>query len=361
MIKTFQDLEPQFLIRVLKNEVTEEEKEVFNKWLESNDEHKEEFGQIALLWEKSAKLPTPLAPDLNLEWNKFQIKLLEEISKENRQKRLINSDFQNQTKSNVSNQQVEKFFSVYFKKYVVITRVAALILISLIAYWFLSKPLPVQNIPEKRETKFYEFITNRGEKATIPLSDGSIVYLNADSKLTYPQFFDSEKRYLKFEGEGYFLIKHESNRPFIVQTGNKFTVVKGTEFNIKFRKNKLSVVVTKGRVILYNQDSSKFVDLVKGQLSFTNGDDFSAPINVDTKLYTAWRMNKLSFVETPLEEVLEEIERVYNVDTICKNKKILSRTLTGYFDSNSLDEILNKISLALDFKFQRKGGKIFIF
>lgn len=72
-------------------------------------------------------------------------------------------------------------------------------------------------------------------------------------------------------------------------------------------------------------------------------------------------MNKLSFVETPLEEVLEEIERVYNVNTICKNKKILSRTLTGYFDSNSLDEILNKISLALDFKFQRKGGKIFIF
>lgn len=66
-------LDPNFLIRILKNEVTSDEKILFNSWLEERDEHKEEFGQIALLWEKIGNLPNPLSPDLNEEWNKFQI------------------------------------------------------------------------------------------------------------------------------------------------------------------------------------------------------------------------------------------------------------------------------------------------
>lgn len=361
MKEIFTKFEPHFLIRVLKDEVTEEEREVFEKWLEFTDDNKEEFGQIALLWEKTGKLPTPLSPDLNLEWNKFQIKLLETIAKENKKKTLVNFNFRRQSNPNFYINKGQSHFSDYFKKYVVTIRVVALILISSIIYWFLNKPLPLQNFTIEEEVKFHEFLTKRGEKATIPLSDGSTVYLNVDSKLIYPQYFDAKKRYLKLEGEGYFSIKSDPDWPFIVQTGDKFTVVKGTEFNIKYRNNKLSVVVTKGKVVLYNRDSSKFVDLIKGQLSYAEGDDFSQPIQVDTRLYTAWRENKLSFVETPLQEVLEEIERFYNVETICKNKKFLSRTLTGYFDYNSLDEILNKISLALDFKFQRKGGKIFIF
>lgn len=361
MNKNFSNIEPQFLIRILKNEVTEEEKEYFEQWLKSKDENKEEFGQIALLWEKTANLPAPLSPDLNLEWNKFQIKLLENLSKERRKNISTNLYVRRQSEQIVQNQKGHRYFSEYFSKYVVITRVAALFLISFAFYFFLNKSIPLQNISSKEEVKFYEFSTKRGEKATVPLSDGSIVYLNADTKLIYPQYFDTKKRFLKLEGEGYFSINSDPDRPFIVQTGDKFTVVKGTEFNIKFRNNKFSVVVTRGRVIVYNQDSSKFVDLVKGQLSFAKGDGFSQPIKVDTRLYTAWRENKLSFVETPLEEVLEEIERFYDVDAICKNKKILSRTLTGYFDSDSIDEILNKISLALDFKYIRKGKKIYIF
>ncbi len=361
MTKKFGNIEPHFLLRVLKNEVTDEEREFFYQWLESRDENKEEFGQIALLWDKTAKLPTPLSPDLNLEWNKFQIKLLESIIAEKQKVTPQKLELDKRKRINHYNKDKNIYFSNRIQKYVIFTRAAAILLISFLVYWILNQPIPVKKIDNTEQIKFYEFVTRRGEKATIPLSDGSTVYLNAESKLIYPQFFDNKKRFLKLEGEGYFSIKLDTQRPFIVQTGKTFTVVKGTEFNIKFRNNKLSVVVTKGRVVLYNQDSSKSVDLIKGQLSFVKGDGFSQPIKVDTRLYTAWRENKLSFVATPLEEVLEEIERVYDVDAICKNKKILSRTLTGYFDSNSLDEILNKISLALDFKFLKKGRKIYIF
>jgi ferric-dicitrate binding protein FerR (iron transport regulator) len=348
-------VDPQFLIRVLKNEITDEEREFFNQWLESDDEHKEEFGQIALLWEKIANLPTPLSPDVNKQWEKFQNQL-EEIQNQNFPIKIFKLKVLAYTKSSNAKQ-----FSHSVRKGVFVKRVAALILISLIVYWFFNRPVPIQNSPQQSNQKYYDFVTRKGEKATIPLSDGSIVYLNADSKLTYPQYFDDKLRFLKLEGEGYFAVSSNPEKPFIVQTGDKFTFVRGTEFNIKFRNNKLSVVVTKGRVVLYNQDSSKYVDLTKGELSFANGSGFSRPIKVDTRLYTAWRDNKLSFVETQLSEIIEEIERFYNVEITCKNKKLLKKTLTGYFDSDSLDEILSKIGLALDFKFQRNGREILIF
>lgn len=361
MVKNKFNLEPQFLIRVLKNEISPEEREVFDKWLTEKDENKEEFGQIALLWEKIGSLPTPLSPELNEEWKRFLSRITIEQSEEIHNG-LFSHPFLFILNFNRSfGKTQEKLFSQSIKKKIVFIRIFSVIFISLLFYWFLGKPLEVSEVTVETKPIFYEFITKRGERAVIPLSDGSMVYLNADSKLMYPKFFEENKRYLKLEGEAYFSIKSEKNRPFIVQTGDKYTIVKGTEFNIKFRDNKLSVVVTKGRVALYNQDSSKFVDLVRGQLSYAKGNGFSKPIFVDTRLYTAWRENKLSFVETPFEEVLREIERFYNVDVICKNKKILSRTLTGYFDSISLDDILNKISLALDFKYIRKGNKIYIY
>lgn len=361
MVNNKFNLEPQFLIRVLKNEITPEEREVFNKWLSEKDENKEEFGQIALLWEKIGSLPTPLSPDINEEWERFVGKLSKEDSKQTQIERNSNPLFFVLSFNHSSTQTKEKQFSQSIKKKIVFIRIIAVIFISLLVYWFLGNSPEVNEVTAELKPVFYEFVTKRGERAVIPLSDGSMVYLNADSKLTYPQFFEESQRYLKLEGEAYFSIKSEKNRPFIVQTGDKYTIVKGTEFNIKFRDNKLSVVVTKGRVVLCNLDSTKFVDLVRGQLSYAKGNGFSKPMYVDTRLYTAWRENKLSFVEAPLEEVLKEIERFYNVDTICKNKKILIRTLTGYFDSNSLDDILNKIGLALDFKYIRKGNKIYIY
>lgn len=352
-------VDPQFIIRVIKNEVTDEEREFFNQWLEESDENKEEFGKIALLWDKINILPTPLSPDLSIEWEKLKEKIVQsEFSAQEKAYRIYTID---QPEIEFTSGKQTRYFSEYFKRHIVFARIAAIILISIIAYQIINFPSHQNDKNEISEPKFYEFVTQKGERATIPLADGSIVYLNAESKLTYPQFFDENKRYLKLEGEGYFSVKSDPEKPFIVQTGDRFTEVKGTEFNIRYRKNKLSVVVTKGVVVLYNQDSSKFVDLRKGELTVSTTNGFSQPIKVDTRLYTAWRENKLSFVSTPLSDILEEIERFYNVETVCKNKKILNRTLTGYFDSNSLDEILAKISLALDFKFQRIGKKIIIF
>lgn len=350
-------IDSYFLIKILKDEANETEKEFFNNWLEESDEHKEEFGRVALLWEKIGNLPTPLSPDLIEEWNKLENKILKEFQAVNSSQEL--TDRTSFIKFNKSSSTIfEKYKS---RKFVFFSRAAAIIILSLIAYYFINQQVEVNTITETADFKQYEFKTKKGERATIPLSDGSFVYLNADSKLIYPQFFSDDKRLVKLEGEGYFIIKSNPHQPFIVQTDDKFTEVKGTEFNLKYRYNRLSLVVTRGKVVLYNEDSSKFVRVEKDEMIIAQRDKFSQPVKVDTKLYTAWRENKISFVETPLFEIVDELERIYNVDITIKSKKLTSKTLTGYFDSNSLDEILEKISIALDFNFQRNGKKIVIF
>ncbi len=349
-------IDSYFLIKILKDEANESEKEFFNNWLAESDEHKEEFGRVALLWEKIGNLPTPLSPDLIKEWERLERNIIEKQSSKSPQEH-----FQRESNINKKEYKSGKFKKDRTNQFIFFSRVATIIILSLIAYQFVNKPLEKYSLPEPEEIKEYQFQTKKGEKATIPLSDGSFVYLNADSKLIYPQFFSDNKRLVKLEGEGYFIIKSNPEQPFIVQTGDKFTEVKGTEFNLRYRYNRLSLVVTRGKVVLYNEDSSKFVRVEKDEMITAQRDKFSRPVKVDTKLYTAWRENKISFVETPLSEIVDELERIYNVDITIKNKKITSKTLTGYFDSNSLDEILEKISIALDFNFQRNGKKIVIF
>lgn len=352
-------VDAQFIIRVIKNEVTEEEKGYFNQWLEESDDNKEEFGKIALLWDKTSILQSPLSPNISAEWEKLRSKILVFANQTTGKTTEIYDKDKIYLKSNSKDR--VRYFSEYVRKYIVFARVALIIFIFLAVYQFINSPLSTKHNNEIKEINFYNYITNKGERATIPLADGSIINLNADSKLTYPQYFEENRRFLKLEGEAYFSVKSDSDRPFIVQTGDKFIEVKGTEFNIKYRKNKLSVVVTKGKVVLYNQDSSKYLDLKKGELTYSTINGFTRPIKVDTRLYTAWRENKLSFIATSFSDVMDEIERFYNVKIICKNKKILNQSLTGFFDTNSLDEILMKISIALDFKFQRKGENIIIF
>jgi ferric-dicitrate binding protein FerR (iron transport regulator) len=97
---------------------------------------------------------------------------------------------------------------------------------------------------------WHEEITSAGGKSEIILSDGSQVTLNADSKLRYPDRFDNARREVYLEGEGYFVVQHMMNQPFILYTGNLSTTVLGTKFNVSaYPENKaIAVSLLEGKV-----------------------------------------------------------------------------------------------------------------
>lgn len=351
------NIDTHFLIKVLRQEVSEEEKEVFEIWLNQSDENKEEFGRIALLWEKIGTLPTPLSPDPEKEWLSFCEKLETLEDKRNAYRKNLSETI------STSNSDEKLLYISKINRYIWPFRIVAIFLIFFLIYQLLGRVNTKQELIDspKSENKEYTLVVSKGEKATVPLYDGSIIYLNSESKLIYPKFFDKVRK-VKLEGEGYFLIKSDPDKPFMVETENKIIEVKGTEFNLRYRNGKLSLVVTNGRVTVYIKDSSKIIDVNKGELTEYHPEfGFTIPRKVNTRFYTAWRENKLFFDKTSFQEVMEEIDRFYNVNSVFKNKKVRTKKLTGFFDSNSLDEILNKISIALDAKIERQGKNIYIY
>jgi ferric-dicitrate binding protein FerR (iron transport regulator) len=139
------------------------------------------------------------------------------------------------------------------------------------------------------------------------------------------------------------------------------TEVVGTQFDLKYRSRKMNLVVTQGAVKTYREHSDNIVSVPKGEMvTYNTAHGFSSPVKVDVHKYTAWRNNKLSFVQAPLVEVMNEIENFYNVQVSYKNRFIKNKTLTGIFDTDSLDRILSMISLTMEMDIKREGKVIVV-
>ncbi len=358
-------VDDQFLIKVLHYQVTPEEKEFFDSWLQESDEHKEEFGNFILLWDKigKARIPAPPDPEKQFEniLNEINARRKTPVDLIHRNEATININTSDNYKADIS--LVDKISTGLSWS----LKIAASLFIIFSFYWIIteryfykpasSEPVSVNNqVKEKIE---YKATTRNGERLTISLPDGTMIYLNSNSRVVYPREFESTQRIVKLTGEAYFKVTSDASRPFKVITGSTVTEVVGTEFNIKYRKDNLNVVVAKGIVRTFKEKSNKFVQLTKGQMvSFSPQKGFSRPANVNLHEYIAWRENKMAFKGTPLKEVMNEIEMFYNVTVVFDSAANKNKKLTGLFDADSLDYILSAISISMDVDIVREGNII---
>lgn len=360
-------IDSQFLIRVIRNQVSENEKEYFENWLNESEEHKEEFGNLLLLWEEMDKAKVPDLPAAEEQWAVISEKI---------KNKTVHVDTESirhlEYLSFKSGKNKNSRLSFISPNSIWLVRIAAILILTFsFAYIYSSF---ISNKPFNRDntrTTFssntsnikYEKVTSKGERVTFPLSDGSIVYLNSDSKLIYPKYFSNNERKLELVGEAYFTVKPNRDKPFKVVCGNMTVVVTGTEFNVKNRDNRIKVVVAKGTVRTYSEKTPDGISLQKGEMVSLEKNGFiTKPVKVDLDLYLAWRQNKLSFSRTPLAEAMKEIERYYNIDVEFLSNENKTRTITGIFqtDKTSLDDILNILSLTLDIKINHENNKIFV-
>jgi hypothetical protein len=157
--------------------------------------------------------------------------------------------------------------------------------------------------------------TPRGGQYRVTLSDGTKVWLNAASSLSYPTFFTGKERKVKLNGEGYFEVAQNASQPFIVQTADQEVRVLGTSFNVNCYSDEHRTVTTlvTGSVQLDSKNDAGPLRLYPGEQAILAkaGFDVSA---VDVSLYTAWKDGDFRFKATPLTEVLRQIERWYDLD-----------------------------------------------
>jgi ferric-dicitrate binding protein FerR (iron transport regulator) len=149
----------------------------------------------------------------------------------------------------------------------------------------------------------------RGELMTVQLPDRSTVTLNADSKLSYKPFSWLISRNVRLEGEGFFDVRHGSR--FSVQSGSNRVRVLGTTFDVHNRPGLFRVTCMTGKVEV--QTESESVELLPNMQVTLREQKLSLDNDVATSFTTGWMQGRFEFFSAPLREVIDEVERQYNI------------------------------------------------
>jgi transmembrane sensor len=205
--------------------------------------------------------------------------------------------------------------------------------------------------------------TARGERATLHLSDGTLVMLGAASTLRYPADLTGSSRDVYLVGEGYFEVSHDARRPFRVHAGGATAEDLGTEFGVRAYAGDSSVrvVVAEGKVSLgaATSDQAHAAVLTRGELGrLTTGSSTASVQRVDIDAYLGWTKGRLVFDEAPLAEVAAQLGRWYAVELRIADSSIASRRLTATFTNEPLAEVLAALAPALDVHFERRGDTV---
>lgn len=222
----------------------------------------------------------------------------------------------------------------------------------------------VLNYIKKSDTlikpEYNTIVVPRGAEYSVKLSDGTIVNLNAESRLRYPVAFYGNKREVSIEGEGYFRVSNNKEKPFVVNVGDMKVKVLGTIFNVNSYKenDQITTTLVEGSVEVSSKKQSLI--LSPNQRSLFNGDKIEKK-NVDIKKYVSWVNGVFYFEEMTLEDVMIQIERWYDVDVFFTNQALKKKVFTGVIKKDlSIEKLLSIIERVSRIKIRMKGDNIYI-
>ena len=197
----------------------------------------------------------------------------------------------------------------------------------------------------------------RGAEYKLVLADGSQVWLNAESTITYPVAFQGETREVRLQGEAYFEIAKNKNQPFIVHTTQFDVQVTGTQFNVRAYPGEMeSATLAEGGIQL--EKGGKTYSLKPGQQAYLEEEEVQVrKVNLESAI--AWRYNAFSFEETPLEEIMNELARWYNNHVFYLNPKVQELHFTAWFRRNcTLQEVIDILEKTGKINIELKGKTI---
>jgi transmembrane sensor len=201
-----------------------------------------------------------------------------------------------------------------------------------------------------------------GQKRTIGLPDGTIVKLNAGSSLSYLQPFEGQERRVQLDGEAFFEVTKDANRPFIIEAGGLITKVLGTSFNISSYDDAASVKVSVLSGVVQVESSRGQKEVLYPDMMGVLYKD-TENLNKTTfneKEEFGWKDGIIYFKNNPLKEVFRRLEKWYGVDIKLDSDQILQGTYTGEFKNASLEKVLEGICYTSQLTYSVENEKITI-
>ncbi|SFF52816.1 FecR family protein [Thermoflexibacter ruber] len=251
-----------------------------------------------------------------------------------------------------------KQIQIFFKKYAIGIAATIAFCLIVIAVWWRNEnnqKTVNQSITEIK-SKIIEKINPKGQKLQLRLPDGTKVWLNSESRLTYPSQFQGNMREISLNGEAFFEVAHNPNKPFCITTPKTKMQVLGTSFNVRAfdDEQKTETVVVTGKVkISEAENEANFVVLSpneKGNFSLQNKKISKQKVNPAN--YIAWKEGILKFENSNMSLIIKELERWYGVTITVSNPNLLRCHLTGDFKNESLENVLIFMQKALDIQFE---------
>ena len=203
--------------------------------------------------------------------------------------------------------------------------------------------------------------TAYGETKSIVLPDSSTVVLNANSKLSFAQDWDSKpNREVWLDGEAYFNVRHQSNnQPFKVTMDNGVNVeVLGTSFDVYHRTARTKVVLNTGKIRLNIPSKTKAQDQVvmrPGDLVEVRGNRYDKH-KVDANLYLAWTKDKLVLDHTSLREIIRLLKDNYGIEVKADRPALLDQTVSGSMPMPDASNSVNQLAKAFRLKVIKENG-----
>ena len=218
------------------------------------------------------------------------------------------------------------------------------------------------NDSQVKEVVYNELIVPAGGEYRLVLSDGSVVYMNSESRLKYPVKFIEDKRVVKLEGEAYFDVTHDEQHPFIVHTEQLNVKVLGTGFNVMAYKGdaRTEVTLVHGKVDVKSKNISEI--LTPSRQFVMNNDTREYEVrSVNVNTYVDWKNGILNFDAMPLEELGEKVSRWYGVKFFFSKESLKYLKFSGAFKKyNNIDYILDLIEATTDVSFELKGDVVIV-
>lgn len=214
-------------------------------------------------------------------------------------------------------------------------------------------------------------------KATLPgqkitkhtLPDGTVISLNSDSRVSYPERFVDDQRVVNLEGEAFFDVKRDEQKPFIINAQGSVTKVLGTSFNINAYpgENNVEIAVMSGKVAVFpwpsneNQEDQEMLLLNPNEKAVLKPETHQvAKSAADLETIASWKTNLLIFKNDPFEVMTKKLERWYGVQFVIQTDETPQGKWNGRFQSNSLEYVLKGLMFSSDYQFTINQEKVYV-
>lgn len=271
-------------------------------------------------------------------------------------------------------EEIESPRRIFSRKLWLPISVAATVIIAAVLIFKPRKHNSDKNLASSAASNLSEVSTKIGSKSKLVLPDGTTVWLNAGSKLTYNKDYDAELREVNLSGEAFFDVVKSADKPFIIHTDRIDIRVLGTSFNVKSypgeQTTETSLIKGKVEISIHNRPSEKIILQPNEKLIVNNQDTLHKHNNSNkttplvavenvtrldddssTIVETSWVDNKLVFSNTGFEEVVSQMQRWYGVSIELKNERLKKMRFSGTFIHETIAQALDALKISEPFHY----------